>query len=73
MKDKKCIIIIDNYYFDVTNYLDEHPGGANILKKYHMKDATNIFNSIKGHGDSYAIDLMESMCIGKVDDNNNIE
>ena len=71
MKDKKCVIIIDNYYFDVTNYLDKHPGGANILKKYHMKDATNIFNSIKGHGDSYALDLMESMCIGKVNNNNN--
>ena len=71
MKDKKCIIIIDGYYFDVTNYLDKHPGGASILKKYHMKDATNVFNSIKGHGDSYAIDLMESLCIEKVNNNNN--
>ena len=60
MKDEKCIIIIDGYYFDVTTYLDKHSGGANILRKYHMKDATtHIFNSIKGHGDSYAIDLME--------------
>tara|TARA_B100000524_G_C23352566_1_gene262668 strand:- start:77 stop:295 length:219 start_codon:yes stop_codon:yes gene_type:complete len=71
MKDNKCIIIIDGYYFDVTQYLDKHPGGRLILRKHHMKDATTVFNSIKGHGDSYAIDLMESMCIGKVNNNNN--
>ena len=73
MKDNKCIIIIDGYYFDVTQYLDKHPGGRLILRKHHMKDATTVFNSIKGHGDSYAIDLMESLCIGTVDDNNNNE
>lgn len=72
MKNEKCIIIIDSHYFDVTEYSYKHPGGFSILKKYHMKDATDVFNSIKGHGDSYAIDLLESMCIGKVNDNNNI-
>ncbi len=67
----KCIIIIDGYYFDVTSYLDSHPGGRHILTKYHMKDASDAFNSIKGHGDSYAINLMETFCIGKADNNNN--
>lgn len=67
----KCIIIIDGYYFDVTSYLDSHPGGRHILTKYHMKDASDAFNSIKGHGDSYAIDLMESLCVGKVENNDN--
>ena len=52
---EKTIIIIDDHYFDVTNYLDDHPGGKCILKKYHLKDATSIFNSIKGHGDGYYV------------------
>ena len=36
-----------------------------------MKDASDAFNSIKGHSDSYAIDLMESLCVGKVENNDN--
>ena len=28
------IIIIDNHYFDVTEYANKHPGGANIIKKF---------------------------------------
>jgi cytochrome b involved in lipid metabolism len=51
--DDKIYIKIDNHWFDLTNYND-HPGGKSILKKYHLKDATNEFNLIKGHGDGYA-------------------
>lgn len=64
---EKIIIIIDEYYFDVTEYAKSHPGGKRILKKYHLKDATDEFNAIKGHGDEYAIDLLSKYCIGKVD------
>tara|TARA_Y100000992_G_scaffold302706_1_gene278632 strand:+ start:9923 stop:10063 length:141 start_codon:yes stop_codon:yes gene_type:complete len=41
------ITIIDDYYFNVTEYAKHHPGGKRILKKYNMKDATFEFNSIK--------------------------
>ena len=64
---EKIIIIIDDYYFDVTNYAKDHPGGQKILKKYHLKDATNEFNSIKGHGDEYALSLLDKFCIGAVE------
>ena len=40
----KVIIIIDDYKFDVTEYLNEHPGGKKILKKFNNKDATKGFN-----------------------------
>jgi cytochrome b involved in lipid metabolism len=33
----------------VTNFLQIHPGGEHILKKYHKKDATDKFYSISGH------------------------
>ena len=48
----KIYIKVENHWFDVTNY-NNHPGGKMILKKYHLKDATEDFNLIKGHIDSY--------------------
>lgn len=65
---KPIIIIIDNYYFDVTEYASKHPGGSKILEKYHLKDSTNEFNKIKGHGDSYVESLLDQFCIGSVKD-----
>jgi cytochrome b involved in lipid metabolism len=53
----KIYIKIDDVWFDVTNYND-HPGGKQIFKKFHLKDATNEFNSMKGHSDSYVLDLL---------------
>ena len=38
------IFIIDNIVYDVTKFANRHPGGKYILKTYHKKDATNVFN-----------------------------
>ena len=62
------IIIIDDYYFDVTYYANTHPGGKRILKKFHLKDATDEFNQIKGHGDDFAISELDKYCVGPVKD-----
>lgn len=64
----KVIIIIDNYKFDVTNYLYKHPGGKKILQKFKNKDATQAFNAIKGHCDGYVLSLLDEFCIGKCSD-----
>lgn len=48
----KIYVKIDNYWFDLSNYT-EHPGGKTILQKYHLKDATEHFNSIRGHSDTF--------------------
>ena len=63
---KILIIIIDDYYFDLTMYAYIHPGGINILKKFHLKDATEEFNKIKGHSDSYVISELDKYCIGHI-------
>lgn len=41
--DKGMYIIVDNNVYDVTNFVDEHPGGAKILKRVAGKDASKQF------------------------------
>lgn len=41
--DKGLYIIVDNSVYDVTNFVDEHPGGAKILKRVAGKDASKQF------------------------------
>ena len=61
----KVIIVIDNHRFDVTGYMDRHPGGKKILQKFNNKDATDAFNEVRGHHDGYVLGLLEEFCIGK--------
>ena len=61
----KVIIIIDNHLFDVTGYMDKHPGGKKILQKFNNKDATKAFNEVRGHCDGYVLGLLDELCIGK--------
>ena len=35
-QNENTIVIIDDHYFDVTEYIDSHPGGKIILKKFHL-------------------------------------
>jgi cytochrome b involved in lipid metabolism len=56
---------IDNHWFDLTVY-DTHPGGSGILKKYHCKDATEFFNNIKGHNDTYVESLLKKQVIKNI-------
>jgi cytochrome b involved in lipid metabolism len=41
--EKGLYVIIDKNVYDVTNFIDEHPGGANILKRFAGKDASKQF------------------------------
>jgi cytochrome b involved in lipid metabolism len=42
-EEKGLYIIIDGGVFDVSKFLDEHPGGPKILKRIAGKDASKSF------------------------------
>ncbi|CAF0786536.1 unnamed protein product [Adineta steineri] len=44
----KCIMIIHNHVYDVTKFSEEHPGGEEVLKEQHGKDASDAFEDV-GH------------------------
>uniref|UniRef100_A0A0N5BF44 Cytochrome b5 n=1 Tax=Strongyloides papillosus TaxID=174720 RepID=A0A0N5BF44_STREA len=43
-----CWIIINNQVLDVTKFLDEHPGGCEVLLEHAGGDATEAFEDV-GH------------------------
>ncbi|KAI4980826.1 cytochrome b5-like [Hordeum vulgare subsp. vulgare] len=60
-----CWLIISGKVYDVTPYMEEHPGGDEVLLACTGKDATADFDDI-GHSDA-AKELMRQYCVGEVD------
>ncbi len=42
-------LIIDSIVYDVTDFLDAHPGGASVLHQVAGQDATDIFYNLHRH------------------------
>ncbi|KAJ5673905.1 hypothetical protein N7462_009344 [Penicillium macrosclerotiorum] len=42
----KCWIVVDKQVWDVTDFLDEHPGGSTIILKYAGHDATQAYSEV---------------------------
>jgi len=57
-------IIIDNSVYDITFFLNEHPGGKHILLQFAGTDATEYFNElhqshiIDEYGEQYKIGII---------------
>ncbi|KAG8654920.1 cytochrome b5 [Manihot esculenta] len=64
-KTKDCWLIISGKVYDVTPFMDDHPGGDEVLLSSTGKDATNDFEDV-GHSDS-ARDMMAKYYIGEID------
>ncbi|KAK4936659.1 hypothetical protein LTR10_022511 [Elasticomyces elasticus] len=63
---KELYIIVDGTVYDVTNFVDEHPGGAKILKRVAGKDASKQF--WKYHNESVLKKYAPKLKIGEIGD-----
>ncbi|KAL3653682.1 Cytochrome b5 isoform E [Castilleja foliolosa] len=64
-KAKDCWLIISGKVYDVTPFMDDHPGGDEVMLSATGKDATNDFEDV-GHSDS-ARDMLVKYYIGEID------
>ncbi|KAK1270433.1 hypothetical protein QJS04_geneDACA004448 [Acorus gramineus] len=60
-----CWLIINGKVYDVTKFLDDHPGGDDVLLSATGKDATDDFEDV-GHSDS-ARAMMDEYYVGEID------
>ncbi|XP_040568699.1 cytochrome b5 [Lepeophtheirus salmonis] len=64
-KDSNSVwTIIDNQVYDVSNFLDEHPGGEEVLIENGGMDSTEAFEDV-GHS-SDAREMMKDYLIGEL-------
>jgi len=62
--DDSLYIIVEKDVYDVTNFINEHPGGAKILKRVAGKDATKQF--WKYHNEAVLKKYGDKLKIGQV-------
>ncbi|CAN1794802.1 Cytochrome b5 isoform A [Linum perenne] len=60
-----CWIVIDGKVYDVSSYLDDHPGGDDVILQVTGKDATDDFEDV-GHSQT-ARDELKTFFIGELD------
>ncbi len=62
-------IVIDNKVYDVTPFLDLHPGGGDlILQAAGLWDATGIFEQTHGEGLKYSLRILNQFYIGELEE-----
>ncbi|XP_019166308.1 PREDICTED: cytochrome b5-like [Ipomoea nil] len=63
--NKDCWLVIGGKVYDVTKFLEDHPGGDDVLLSATGKDATDDFEDI-GHSSS-ARAMLDEMLVGDID------
>lgn len=61
-----CWVIIHGKVYDLTDFLDKHPGGVKVISRWAGQDATAAFDPIHPL-DIIAQNLPESVCLGSID------
>ncbi|KAH7863984.1 hypothetical protein Vadar_024311 [Vaccinium darrowii] len=62
---KDCWLLIDGKVYNVTKFLEDHPGGDEVLVSATGKDATDDFEDV-GHSTS-ARAMMDEFYVGDID------
>ncbi|KIY98883.1 cytochrome b5 [Monoraphidium neglectum] len=63
VSDKDCWLVVHGKVYDVTSFLEEHPGGYDVILTSSGKDATQDFEEI-GHSNS-AREMLNKYQIGE--------
>lgn len=63
--ESDCWLVVNDSVYDVTGFVDQHPGGKEILKGC-GKDATALFESKPEHQGPEAQDMLPTLKIGVV-------
>ncbi|GJQ84112.1 hypothetical protein Trydic_g12085 [Trypoxylus dichotomus] len=61
---RDCWIVVYDRIYDITGFIKEHPGGADVLLEHAGRDATIAFRST-GHS-SFAIKALEKYYVGNL-------
>uniref|UniRef100_A0A6G3MF53 Fatty acid 2-hydroxylase (Trinotate prediction) n=1 Tax=Henneguya salminicola TaxID=69463 RepID=A0A6G3MF53_HENSL len=60
-------IIYKNSVYDITDFIEKHPGGSKILKSYLGQDITDVMSDASIHSHSnYAFHILEEYKIGSI-------
>lgn len=63
-KKEDLWLLIDGKVYDVTPFLDLHPGGGQLIADASGKDATSLFEMTHGEGLRYSLRLLNQFFIG---------
>ncbi|KAF2202804.1 cytochrome b5 [Delitschia confertaspora ATCC 74209] len=61
---KDCFIVVHDKVYNASSFVDEHPGGEEVLLDVGGQDATEAFEDV-GHSDE-AREILEGLLVGKL-------
>ena len=62
---KRCFVTLKNRVYDVTQFVPDHPGGADLILNYRGKDVSEMMSDITSHEHSEsAYEMLEEYLIG---------
>ncbi|KAF9411912.1 fatty acid alpha-hydroxylase [Podila epigama] len=71
--EASCWVIHDNKVFDMTSFVQDHPGGEDYILDHAGQDITNLMKDELLHTHSEgAYDMMQEFCIGTVNNNTSV-
>lgn len=65
--EKSCFVTIGTNVYDVTDFLDSHPGGAQLILEYGGRDVGDILKDVDSHAHSEAAyEVLDESLVGFV-------